>query len=103
MTTFAASKHVCHEENISAIKQEKKEQARFQGADVISQRKGHNWLQKEEGPEKIDSLRRSQAQSITKSFPYLKITDRYPVGYFFCPDINREFVIWHEFELRSNG
>jgi len=84
MTTFAASKHVCHEENISAIKQEKKEQARFQGTDVISQRAGHNCLQEEEGTEKTDSLRRSQAQSITKSFPNFRITDRYLVGYFFA-------------------
>ena len=54
MTTFAASKHGSHEENISAIQQEKKEQARVQGEDVNSQRSQHyNWQEKERTKEVI--------------------------------------------------
>jgi hypothetical protein len=50
MTTFAPSKHHCHEANISAIQQEKKEQAWFQGADVIFKRSQHSQRKKEERP-----------------------------------------------------
>ena len=56
MTTFAASNQGNHEENISAIKQEKKEQARFQGADVIGQRKRYHYWQEKERTEEIISL-----------------------------------------------
>ena len=61
MTSFAPSKHQCHEANISAIQQEKKEQARFQGADVFSKRTWYYRQKKEERPEKTVCLRRTEA------------------------------------------
>jgi len=59
MTTFAASKHGYHEENISAIEQEKKEQARVQGADVNGQRQRHHYRQEKKRTQEIVSLRRT--------------------------------------------
>jgi hypothetical protein len=49
MTTFAPSKHQFNEANISAIQQEKKEQAWVQGADVNGQRTQYNSRKKEKG------------------------------------------------------
>jgi len=56
MTTFAGSKQHCHEENISAIQQEKKEQARVQGKDVISQRSQYHCWQEKERTQEVISL-----------------------------------------------
>jgi hypothetical protein len=56
MTNFAASKQDCHEENISAIQQEKKEQARFQGEDVFSKRAPYHFRKKKEGAKEVVGL-----------------------------------------------
>jgi hypothetical protein len=67
MSNFAGSKHVCHEKNISAIQQEKKEQTRIQGADVLGQRSFHHRRQKKEGPKETYRFRRNKTQGITAS------------------------------------